>query len=109
MALATHAAAAIENARLCEQAQRLVALEERQRLAHQLHDSISQVLFSIDLGARTTKTLLERGEPDRALFSVEYITQLAEVGRAEMRALLLRAAPGIAGTGRASCMRAGRW
>jgi signal transduction histidine kinase len=92
-AIGAQAAAAIENARLFEQAHKLAALEERQRLARELHDSVSQVLFSIGLGARTVRTLLERGDPARAVPSVEYILNLAEMGMAEMRALLFELRP----------------
>jgi len=53
--------------RLYERAQEVAALEERQRLARELHDSVSQALYGIALGARTARTLLDR-EP----------TQLAE-------------------------------
>jgi PAS domain S-box-containing protein len=92
-AIAAQASAAIENARLYEQAHKVAALEERQRLARELHDSVSQVLFSIGLGARTTRTLLERGDPAKAAPSVEYILNLAEMGMAEMRALLFELRP----------------
>jgi signal transduction histidine kinase len=92
-AVANHAAVALENARLYGEAQKLAALEERQRLARELHDSVSQVLFSIGLGARTIRTLLDRHDPARAIPSVEYIAQLAEMGTAEMRALLFELRP----------------
>ena len=92
-AIATQAAAAIENARLYEQAHKLAALEERQRLARELHDSVSQVLFSINLGAGSVRTLLERNNPERAAASVENILKLAEMGMAEMRALLFELRP----------------
>ncbi len=45
LAIANQAAVAIENARLYEQAQALAAIEERQRLARELHDSVSQALY----------------------------------------------------------------
>src|SRR3990172_230985 len=48
-AFADHAAIAIENAHLFEQAQHGAALEERQRLARDLHDSVSQALYGIAL------------------------------------------------------------
>ena len=57
LAFANQAAIAIENARVYEQAQSLAALEERQRLARELHDSVSQALYGIALGARTARTL----------------------------------------------------
>jgi PAS domain S-box-containing protein len=92
-AIASQVAAAVENAQLYERAQQAAALEERQRLARELHDSVSQALFGIGLGARTARTLLERNEPARALRSVEYVASLAETGMAEMRALLFELRP----------------
>jgi signal transduction histidine kinase len=91
--MANQVTSAVENARLFEQARRLAALEERQRLARELHDSVSQVLFSIGLGARTVRTLLERGDLPRVESSTEYIVNLAEMGMAEMRALLFELRP----------------
>jgi len=81
-----------QNLRLHEQAERLAVLEERQRIARELHDSVSQVLYGIGLGARTTRALLER-DPDQAVEPVEYILSLAEGGLAEMRALILELHP----------------
>ena len=51
------------------------------------------MLFSISLSARTTRTLLDRDDAARAIPSVEYIAQLAEMGTAEMRALLFELRP----------------
>ena len=91
-AIATQIAVAIENARLYEQAQQLAAVEERQRLARELHDSVSQALYGIALGARTARTLLDN-EPARAVEPVEYVLSLAEAGLAEMRALIFELRP----------------
>jgi signal transduction histidine kinase len=90
--LAQRAALAIENARLYEQAQHAAGLQERQRLARELHDSVSQALYGIALGARTARTLLDR-DPPRAVQPVEYILSLAEAGIAEMRALIFELRP----------------
>ena len=92
-AIATHAAAAIENARLYGQVHQLAALEERQRLARELHDSVSQVLFSIGLGARSARTMLERNNVERAAATLENVVKLAEMGMAEMRALIFELRP----------------
>ncbi len=92
LAFAQQAAVAIENARLYEQARQLAALEERQKLARELHDSVSQALYGISLGARTARTLLER-DPSRARDPLEYISTLAEAGLAEMRALIFELRP----------------
>jgi signal transduction histidine kinase len=92
LAFANHAAVAIQNARLYAQVQQTASLEERQKLARELHDSVSQALYGIALGARTARTLLDR-EPERAKEPVEYVLQLAEAGIAEMRALIFELRP----------------
>jgi PAS domain S-box-containing protein len=92
LAIANHAAIAIENARLYEQAQRLAAMQERQKLARELHDSVSQALYGIALGARTARTLLDR-DPSKVADPLGYCLSLAEAGLAEMRALIFELRP----------------
>ncbi|MDP9373611.1 MAG: GAF domain-containing protein, partial [Chloroflexota bacterium] len=89
---AQQAAVAIENARLYQRAQGLAALEERQRLARELHDSVSQALYGVALGARTARTLLDR-DPGRVAPPLDYVLSLAEAGLAEMRALIFELRP----------------
>jgi signal transduction histidine kinase len=84
-AIADQAAIAIKNALLIEQAQESAAVGERQRLARELHDSVSQALYGIALGAQTARTLLDR-DAARAKEPVDYVLQLAQAGLAEMRA-----------------------
>jgi PAS domain S-box-containing protein len=91
-AIANQAAVAIENAKLYESAQQLAAVEERQKLARELHDSVSQALYGIALGAKTARTQLDR-DPTRAVEPVDYVLQLAEAGLAEMRALIFELRP----------------
>ncbi len=96
--IANQAATAIANARLYGQARRLAALEERQRLARELHDSVSQVLYGIGLGARTARALLDRPPIAAQLRSslaepLDYVLSLAEAGLAEMRALIFELRP----------------
>ncbi|PJF24843.1 MAG: histidine kinase, partial [Phototrophicales bacterium] len=90
--LADLIAVAVQNARLYTQAQELAALEERTRLARELHDSVSQALYGIGLGARTARMLLER-DPARLREPLEYVLSLAEAGLAEMRALIFELRP----------------
>ena len=59
-----HAALAIENARLYERSRELSIVEERNRLARELHDSVTQKLFGVALAAESAATLLER-DPGR--------------------------------------------
>ncbi len=92
LAFANQAAIAIDNARLYRRSQRLAVLEERQRIARELHDSVSQALYGIGLGARTARAQLDR-DPRQAVEPVEYVLSLAEAGLAEMRALIFELRP----------------
>jgi len=92
LAIANQAAIAIENARLYEQAQELAAVEERQKLARELHDSVSQALYGISLGAHAARAALSR-DPDNVTEPIDYILTLAEAGLAEMRALIFELRP----------------
>jgi signal transduction histidine kinase len=91
-AIANHIATAVENARLHGQARRLAAVEERQRLARELHDSVSQALYGISLGAQTARALLDR-DPSDLRPPLDYILELADAGLAEMRALIFELRP----------------
>jgi signal transduction histidine kinase len=90
--IADQAAIAVENARLLTEAQDKAALQERQKLARDLHDSVSQALYGIALGARTARTLLDR-DPSRAADPLDYVLTLADAGLAEMRALIFELRP----------------
>jgi len=90
--IANQAAVAAENARLFEEVREKAILEERQRLARELHDSVSQALYGIALGARTARELLNR-EPSQAAEPLDYVLSLAEAGLAEMRALIFELHP----------------
>ena len=91
-AIADQAAIAVENARLFAEAQGKAAIEERQRLARELHDSVSQALYGIGLGARTARALVE-SDPQKAIPAMDYVLQLAEAGLTEMRALIFELRP----------------
>lgn len=97
MAMASHVAVAIENARLYEQAHSLAALQERQKLARELHDSVSQALYGIGLGAHTALELLGQDEaelePAALRQPLEYSLSLARAAQAEMRALIFELRP----------------
>lgn len=92
MAIANQAAVAIENARLYAEVQDKVAFEERQRLARELHDSVSQALYGIVLGTETARTLLNR-DPGQVAAPLAYVHSLAATGLAEMRALIFELRP----------------
>jgi signal transduction histidine kinase len=90
--VSNQAAVAVQNARLFSAAQGAAALQERQRLSRELHDSVSQALYGIALGSRTARTLLDR-DPSSAVEPLEYVLSLAEAGLAEMRALIFELRP----------------
>jgi PAS domain S-box-containing protein len=90
--VADQAAVAVQTARLFADLQGKAALEERQRLARELHDSVSQALFGIGLGARTARTWLDR-DPKRAAEPLDFVISLAEAGLTEMRALIFELRP----------------
>jgi len=92
MAFATQAAVAIENARLYKQAQELAAIQERQRLARDLHDSVSQSLFSASLSAEVLPRLWER-QPEEGRRCLAELHRLTRGALAEMRTLLLELRP----------------
>lgn len=91
-AVADQAAVVIANAQLFKEAQTRAALKERQRLARELHDSVSQALYGIGLGARTARALAER-TPAEALAPLNYVLELTETAFAEMRALIFELRP----------------
>lgn len=92
MAIASQAAVAIDNAQLYEQAQAVAVVEERQRLARDLHDAVTQTLFSASLIAEVLPRIYERdrGDGERRLEELRKFTRGA---LAEMRMLLLELRP----------------
>ena len=90
--LAAHAAIAIANARLFEQSRELSVLEERNRLALELHDAVSQRLFGLVLSARTAETLLDR-DPLAAREEIGKLAGIAEEALDELRSLVFELRP----------------
>jgi signal transduction histidine kinase len=90
--LAAHAAIAIDNARLYERARELSVIEERNRLARDLHDSVVQKLFGIVLTAQSAATLLDRSTED-ARAEVDRLQGLAQDAIAELRSLVFQLRP----------------
>jgi two-component system nitrate/nitrite sensor histidine kinase NarX len=91
-AIATQAAIAIANARLYTQAQQAAALDERQRLARELHDAVTQTLFSASLMAEMLPKLWTR-DPQAGLQRLDDVRALTRGALAEMRTLLLELRP----------------
>jgi signal transduction histidine kinase len=90
--LAAHAAIAIENARLFEASRELSVIEERNRLARELHDSMTQNLFSLALTAEAASELVH-ADPARAEAEIDRIGALARDTQAELRSLIFELRP----------------
>ena len=90
--LAAHAAIAIANARLHEQTRELSIVAERNRLALDLHDAVSQKLFGLVLNAEAAATLLER-DPEAARDQVARLQSLAREALEELRSLVFELRP----------------
>jgi ligand-binding sensor domain-containing protein/signal transduction histidine kinase len=90
--LAHQVGAAIENARLYAQAQQAAVLEERARLARELHDAVTQTLFSASLLAEALPAAWEN-DPQEGEKLLEELKQLNRGALAEMRTLLIELRP----------------
>lgn len=80
------------NAQLAEQARISAIVEERQRLARELHDAVSQQLFAISMTATAVGRTMDK-DFEKARRQVELIEEMASVAQSEMRALLLHLRP----------------
>jgi PAS domain S-box-containing protein len=83
---------AIENARLRDQVGEAAAIAERERLAGDLHDAVTQTLFSAALIAETLPRIWER-DPERGREGLQELRELTQGALAEMRTLLLELRP----------------
>jgi signal transduction histidine kinase len=90
--LADHLSLALENARLREAAEEDAASAERNRLARDLHDAVTQTLFSASLIAEVLPQLWERN-PEEGRKRLEQLRDLTRGALAEMRTLLLELRP----------------
>ncbi|MFE2605924.1 GAF domain-containing sensor histidine kinase [Streptomyces mirabilis] len=90
--LAQHAAIALTNARLYERSRELTIAEERSRLAHELHDAVSQKLFSLRLTAQAAAALVDR-DPARAKGELHQVAMLAAEATEELRAAVIELRP----------------
>jgi PAS domain S-box-containing protein len=90
--LGASAAIAIENAQLYDHARQAATAAERSRLARELHDAVSQTLFSASVIAESLPRLWER-DPDKVRRGLEQLQRLTKGALAEMRTLLLELRP----------------
>lgn len=74
------------------QAEEIAAVQERNRLARNLHDSVTQTIFSMTLAADTARVQLDR-DPSQVAFQLEWLQQLAQSALSEMRSLVFELRP----------------
>ncbi len=105
---AAHAAIALTNARLYEHSRELSVMQERSRLARDLHDAVTQKLLAIRAHARAAAVLAARGpaEADRVRAEIEVVGELGAEAHAELRAAIDGLAPpDLAAAGLAESIR----
>ena len=83
---------AVDNARLYAQAEQSAAATERNRLARDLHDAVSQTLFSATLIAEVLPRIWDK-DPEQGRARLEELRRLTRGALAEMRSLLLELRP----------------
>jgi signal transduction histidine kinase len=86
---------ALENARLYEQARNLAVLEERQRLARELHDSVTQSLYGISLYAQAAAGKITATQFEQAQQYIEDIQNTSQESLADMRLLIYELKPPV--------------
>jgi signal transduction histidine kinase len=92
LAFANQVAVAMENARLYEQAEKTAVAAERNRLARDLHDAVTQTLFSSSIIAEVLPRIWER-DPEEGRRRLQELRELTRGALAEMRTLLLELRP----------------
>lgn len=92
ISIADHIGLAVENVRLRRQAEETAVLEDRQRLARELHDSVNQSLFSASVMAESLPRLWQRN-PALVQENLGDLHRLIRGALAEMRILLLELRP----------------
>jgi signal transduction histidine kinase len=92
-ALANQAGIAIENVRLHEQAKQVAILEERQRLARDLHDSVTQSLYGLNLYAQAASGHLALGQLEHVQQHLDDIQKTAQESLTEIRLLIYELRP----------------
>jgi signal transduction histidine kinase/ligand-binding sensor protein len=92
---ASQAAMAIEHARLHRRAAQLAVVEERQRLARELHDSVTQALYGVTLFANAASAASSAGKQETAAGYLRKLRETAQEAMADMRLLIFQLHPPV--------------
>jgi signal transduction histidine kinase len=92
---ANQAAMAIEHVRLQQKAEQLAVLAERQRLARDLHDSVTQSLYSVTLYANAAALALAAGKQEVTAGYLQELQETAQEGMRDMRLLIFQLHPPV--------------
>ncbi len=93
VAVAYQATLAIENARLRARAESSAIAAERTRLSRELHDSVTQSLYSVTMFAEATARLLASGHTPDAIDNLHALRDTAQEALREMRLLIFQLRP----------------
>jgi signal transduction histidine kinase len=93
--LANQAAIAFENAHLYKSAQQAAVMAERSRLARDLHDSVTQSLYSLILLAEAGGRMIDSGDKDKILSNQARLGDIAQQALQEMRLMVYELRPPI--------------
>jgi PAS domain S-box-containing protein len=91
--IADQVGVAVEHARLYQQAEQLAVMEERERLARDLHDSVTQSLYSLTLFAEAGRRSIRTGDLERAESFLARLADTAQDALKEMRLLVYELRP----------------
>jgi signal transduction histidine kinase len=95
VAFAQRAGLAIETARLYEREEQIAVMQERNRLARDLHDSVTQSLYGVTLYAEVAAQLLKSGQVEKSGGNLEELKGMALDALAEMRLLIYELRPSV--------------
>lgn len=88
-AIAGQVGVAIENARLFDQVQQLAVMEERDRIAREMHDGLAQILGYLNLRLRLAEEMLERGDREALRAELSHSASVTQEAYADVREAIL--------------------
>ncbi|MBI5503402.1 MAG: GAF domain-containing protein [Deltaproteobacteria bacterium] len=91
--MAGRIAVVTDHFRLNERSRHMVLFEERRRMAHELHDSVTQSIYAVSVLAEAAATLLDRNRPTEAAKALRDVRDVARMANREMRALVFELNP----------------